>query len=82
MKRAAGVPIGTVDRAESRNVCVLRITTDAAANRRTSFVGVDPELGGPLAAEPMSKFVPAGSKAGVVTGRPSAEEHRVKSQGG
>ena len=52
MKRAAGVPIGTVDRAESRNVRVLRITTDAPAHRRASFVGVDPELGGPLAPNP------------------------------
>jgi LacI family transcriptional regulator len=70
-----------IDKAERQQVHVVCLTTDAAESRRTTFVGVDPELGGRLAAELMSKFVPAGSEVAVITGMLATEEHRLKSKG-
>jgi len=70
-----------IDRAEKQNVRVVCLTTDAAGSRRTTFVGINPELSGRLAAELMSKFVPAGSKVAVITGMLATEEHRLKSRG-
>jgi LacI family transcriptional regulator len=70
-----------IDKAERQNVHVVCITTDAAESHRTTFVGVDPELSGRLAAELMSKFVPAGSEVAVITGMLTTEEHRLKSKG-
>ena len=70
-----------IDKAENQNVRVVCITTDSAESQRTSFVGVNPELSGRLAAELMSKFVPAGSEVAVITGMMSTEEHRLKSEG-
>ncbi|MDM7998042.1 MAG: substrate-binding domain-containing protein [Acidobacteriota bacterium] len=70
-----------IDRAEKQNVRVVCLTTDAAESRRTTFVGVNPELSGRLAAELMSKFIPAGSKVAVITGMLATEEHRLKSRG-
>lgn len=70
-----------IDKAESQNVRVVCLTTDAPQSRRTSFVGVDPELSGRLAAELMSKFVSPGSKVAVITGMLDTVEHRKKSEG-
>jgi LacI family transcriptional regulator len=70
-----------IDKAERRNVHVVCITTDAAESRRTTFIGVDPELSGRLAAELMSKFVSPGSEVAVITGMLTTEEHRLKSEG-
>jgi len=46
-----------IDKAEKQNVRVVCLTTDAAESRRTTFVGINPELGGRLAAELMARFV-------------------------
>jgi LacI family transcriptional regulator len=70
-----------IDKAEKQNVRVVCITTDAPQSHRTTFVGVDPELSGRLAAELMAKFVPAGSEVAVITGMLATEEHRLKSEG-
>jgi LacI family transcriptional regulator len=70
-----------IDQAEEQNVKVVCITTDAPRSRRTSFVGIDPELSGKMAAELMAKFVAARAKVAVVTGMLATEEHRLKSQG-
>ena len=70
-----------IDKAEKQNINVVCLTTDAPRSRRTTFVGVDPELSGKLAAELMSKFVPAGSEAAVITGMLATVEHRLKSEG-
>ncbi len=76
---AAVSPI--IDRAERQNVRVVCITTDAPRSRRSTFVGVDPGLSGRLAAELMARFVPAGSKAAVITGMLATQEHHLKSDG-
>ena len=70
-----------INRAEKHNVRVICITTDAPLSRRSSVVCVDPELNGRLAAELMSKLVPAGSEVAVITGMLTAEEHRLKAEG-
>lgn len=70
-----------IDKAEKQKVRVICITTDAPRSRRTSFVGVDPELSGKMAAELMAKFVPDSAKAAIVTGMLAAEEHRLKALG-
>ena len=70
-----------INKAEKQNVHVVCITTDAAESYRTTFVGVDPGLSGRLAAELMSKFVPARSEVAVITGMLTTEEHRLKSEG-
>jgi LacI family transcriptional regulator len=70
-----------IDKAEKQNVRVVCLTTDAAESRRTTFVGVYPELSGRLAAELMSKLIPAGSEVAVITGMLTTEEHRLKSRG-
>jgi LacI family transcriptional regulator len=70
-----------IDKAEKQNVRVVCLTTDAPRSRRTTFVGVDPEQSGRLAAELMAKFLPAGSTTAVITGMLATEEHRLKSDG-
>ena len=70
-----------IEQAEEQNVRVVCITTDAPRSRRTTFVGVNPELSGKMAAELMAMFVPDGAKVAVVTGMLTAEEHRLKSRG-
>ena len=70
-----------IDKAEERNVRVVCLTTDAPHSRRTSFIGVDPDLSGRLAAELMSKLVPPRSEVAVITGMLATEEHRRKSEG-
>jgi LacI family transcriptional regulator len=70
-----------IDIAEENNVRVVCTTTDAPLSRRSSLVAVDPELSGRLAAELLAKFVPPASKAAIVTGMLSAEEHRLKANG-
>ena len=70
-----------IDLAEERGVRVVCITTDAPQSRRSCIVGIDPELNGRLAAELMTKFLPPASKAAVITGMLSTEEHRLKANG-
>jgi LacI family transcriptional regulator len=70
-----------IEKAEQQNIRVVCITTDAPRSHRTSFVGIDPELSGRMAAELVAKFVPAGAKAAVITGMLTTEEHRLKSLG-
>lgn len=70
-----------IDRAESQDVRVICITTDAPQSHRSSVVCVDPELNGRLAAELMSKFVPLSAEVAVITGMLATEEHRLKSEG-
>ncbi|HVG92408.1 MAG TPA: LacI family DNA-binding transcriptional regulator [Alphaproteobacteria bacterium] len=70
-----------IDRAETNNVRVVCITTDAPNSHRSSVVCVDPELNGRLAAELMSKFVGADAEAAVITGMLSTQEHRLKVEG-
>jgi LacI family transcriptional regulator len=70
-----------IDLAEEGNVRVVCTTTDAPNTRRSSIVGVDPELSGRLAAELMAKFVSPASKVAVVTGMLNTEEHRLKTSG-
>lgn len=70
-----------IDQAEKNNVRVICITTDAPRSRRSSVVSVDPEFNGRLAAELMTKFLPAQSQVAVVTGMLSTEEHLRKADG-
>lgn len=70
-----------IDEAERSSVRVVCITTDAPQSHRSSIVSVDPSLSGRLAAELMTRFVPAGSNAAVVTGMLRTEEHRLKTEG-
>jgi LacI family transcriptional regulator len=70
-----------IDEAEERGIRVVCTTTDAPESRRSSIVGVDPELSGRLAAELMAKFVPPAAKVAAVTGMLNAEEHRRKMNG-
>jgi LacI family transcriptional regulator len=70
-----------IEKAEENNIRVVCITTDAPRSRRTSFVGIDPELSGKMAAELMAKFVTPRAKVAVVTGMLTTEEHRLKSRG-
>lgn len=70
-----------IDRAEKANIRVVCTTTDAPQSRRSSLVGVNPELSGRLAAELMAKFLSRGSRVAVITGMLATEEHRRKVQG-
>ncbi len=70
-----------IDRAEQANIRVVCITTDAPASRRSSLVSIDPELSGKLAAELMTKFLPARSEVAVITGMLATEEHQRKADG-
>ncbi|HEV2731328.1 MAG TPA: substrate-binding domain-containing protein, partial [Terriglobales bacterium] len=80
----AGNPKGLtplINAAEEKDVRVVCVSTDAPESRRSSIVCVDPWLNGCLAGELMGKFVPPGSKVGIVAGMLSAEDHRKKTAG-
>jgi LacI family transcriptional regulator len=70
-----------IDKAEKTGIRVVCTTTDAPQSHRSSLVSIDPELSGRLAAELMVKFLPTSSKAAVVTGMLSTQEHRAKAKG-
>ncbi|HKV26212.1 MAG TPA: substrate-binding domain-containing protein [Candidatus Acidoferrum sp.] len=70
-----------IDRAEQEGIRVVCVSTDAPGSHRSSIVCVDPHLNGSLAGELMGKFLPRGSKVGVVAGMLSTEDHRKKTDG-
>jgi LacI family transcriptional regulator len=70
-----------IDEAECSGVRVVCVSTDATGSRRSSVVCVNPEISGTLAAELMTKFLPAYAKVGVVTGMSGTEDHRKKTDG-
>jgi LacI family transcriptional regulator len=80
----AGNPDGLtplVNEAESKNVRVVCVSTDAPQSKRSSIVCVEPTLNGQLAGELMGKFVPAGSKVAVVAGMLKTMDHSSKTEG-
>jgi len=80
----AGSPKGLtplINEAEEKGVHVVCVSTDAPESRRSGIVCVEPHLNGSLAGELMGKFLPAGSKVGVVAGMLQTEDHRKKTEG-
>jgi LacI family transcriptional regulator, galactose operon repressor len=70
-----------IDAAEAEGIRVVCVSTDAPGSRRSSIVCVEPSLNGFLAGELMGKFLPPGSRAAVVAGMLTAEDHRKKTDG-
>ena len=70
-----------INRAESRGIRVVCISSDAPQSHRSSVVCVNPELNGLLAAELLSKIVPPSSDVAVVTGMLRTEDHSQKVKG-
>lgn len=70
-----------IDDAESREIRVICVDTDASESRRSSAVCVEPYLSGGVAGELLGKIVPPGSKVAVVAGSLTAEDHRKKAGG-
>jgi LacI family transcriptional regulator len=69
-----------IDEAESRNIRVICVDTDAPASRRSSVVCLDPELTGKLAADLMAKFAGPASAVAVITGMAQVDHHRKNTQ--
>ncbi len=67
--------------AEGNNVRVICVASDAPSSGRSTVVCVDPELNGRLAADLMSRFVPAGARVAIVTGMLRTEDHCRKTEG-
>ena len=70
-----------IDLAESRNIRVVCVVTDAPGSSRSSMVCVDPVLAGTLAAELTARFVTPGAKVAVVTGYLHTEQHGKSTEG-
>jgi LacI family transcriptional regulator len=70
-----------IDEAESRNIRVVCVVTDAPETSRSSVVCVDPDLAGRLAAELTARFVAPRAKVAVVTGYLHTEQHRKTTEG-
>ncbi len=70
-----------IDQAEKNGIRVVCVSTDAPASSRSSIVCVEPAQNGFLAGELMGKFLPPASRAAVVAGMMTAEDHRKKTDG-
>ena len=70
-----------IDAAEARGVRVVCICSDAPQSRRSTVVFANPQLQGRMAAELLSKFIPASADVAVITGMLRTEEHRLKVEG-
>lgn len=70
-----------INRAEEKGQHVVCVSTDAPQSKRSGIVCVEPHLNGSLAGELMAKFVAPGSKAAVVAGMLTTEDHRKKTEG-
>lgn len=70
-----------IDEAEEKGLHVVCVSTDAPESHRSCIVCVEPYLNGSLAGELMGKFLPPGSKAAVVAGMLTTEDHRKKTDG-
>jgi LacI family transcriptional regulator len=70
-----------IDGAEKSGIRVVCVSTDAPQSKRSSIVCVDPYLNGQTAGELMANFLPAGSKAAIITGMLKTVDHRKKSEG-
>ena len=70
-----------IDEAESKDIRVVCVDTDASKSHRSSAVYVDPFLSGCVAGELLGKIVPPGSKVAVVAGMLMAEDHRRRAEG-
>jgi LacI family transcriptional regulator len=70
-----------INRAETKGVRVVCVSSDAPGSRRSTVVCVDPELNGRLAAELLAKLVPRRVEVAVVTGMLQTEDHRRKVEG-
>lgn len=67
--------------AESKNVRVVCVDTDAPDSRRSTAVSVNAEVAGKLAAELMGSFVGPQSQVAVITGMLDTEDHAQKTRG-
>ncbi len=70
-----------INEAESRNIRVVCLDSDAPLSKRTTAVCVDAEAGGRMAAELLGRFVAPGSQVAVVTGTLEVEDHRDRTMG-
>ena len=70
-----------IDDAESKDVRVVCVDTDASESRRSCAVYVEPYLSGCVAGELLGKLVSPGSQVAVVAGMLMAEDHRKKADG-
>ena len=80
----AGSPVALtplINAAEEKGIHVVCVSTDAPGSRRSSIVCVEPSLNGFLAGELMGKCLPPGSRAAIVAGMLTAEDHRKKTDG-
>jgi LacI family transcriptional regulator len=76
----AAVPI--IRQAETEHdVRVICVATDSSASCRSTIVCVEPQLNGRLAGEFLAKLLPERSRAAIVTGMVSTEDHRKKVEG-
>ncbi|MGH9343440.1 MAG: substrate-binding domain-containing protein [Terriglobia bacterium] len=65
---------------QQENVRVICVASDAPGSARSTVVCVDPAINGHMAAELMSKFLPAKPDVAVLTGQFLTEDHRKKVQ--
>ena len=70
-----------IDAAESSDVRVVCVSTDAPASERSCIVCVEPRLNGLIAGELMAKFVEPGAPVTIITGMLKTVDHREKSEG-
>jgi LacI family transcriptional regulator len=70
-----------INTAEDGGIRVVCVSTDAPGSQRSCIVCVEPRLNGLIAGELMSKFVPSGSKVGIITGMLKTVDHREKAEG-
>jgi LacI family transcriptional regulator len=69
-----------IDEAESRNIRVICVDTDAPDSRRSTAICVDAGVSGAMAAELLGGMVPPGSRVAVITGMLHTEGHRKKTE--
>jgi LacI family transcriptional regulator len=71
---------GLINQAETQNVRVICVASDAPQSARSTVVCVNPEVNGHIAAELMAKFLPSAPQVAIVTGMFATEDHRKKVQ--
>lgn len=70
--------IGLIDELESQGIRVICTPSDVPKSKRSSFVGINPDVSGSVAGELMAKFLEDGSQVGVLTGSMLVDAHRRK----
>jgi LacI family transcriptional regulator, galactose operon repressor len=69
-----------INQAEKQNIRVICVASDAPDTARSTVVCVNPVVNGHLAAELVSKLLPAKTDVAIITGMVVTEDHRKKVQ--